>query len=146
MTHDKLHDDINALHKTLQDSRDGYHECAESVKEQDLKNKFQKLVDKRETMLTALRREAQALGESTETSGSTLAAAHRIWVDIKSFFTGNDKEAIINEIDRGENFLINRYEEILKHDEIPATLRQLLEQQKQEVRNDLIQVKTFYTL
>lgn len=140
----QLQDDINTLHETLLDSRNGYQECAENVNDPLLQRKFQDLSAKRQSMISELEGAAHSLGEATSEKGSTVAAAHRVFIDMKSYFTGGDKDRIIEEIERGENYLINRYQDILKHP-LPNPLHEVLQKQAREVKIDLANVKGFYS-
>ena len=45
-----------------------------------------------------------------------LGGAHRFFVDLKSSVLGRDRTAILQEIERGENEAIRRYERALDKD------------------------------
>lgn len=68
-------------------------------------------------------------------SGSALAAAHRTWIDVKSWFTdGRDKQAIITEVHRGENVLITFYQSAVDDTSITPKVRDLLFEQLKTVK------------
>jgi uncharacterized protein (TIGR02284 family) len=63
-------------------------------------------------------------------TGSTLAAAHRTWIDVKSWFTdGRDKSAIVTEVHRGEEVLIKLYQTAIEDPDILPKVRDLLHEQ-----------------
>lgn len=133
---------IHSLYKTLQDSEDGYKECAQNVKDDTLKHKFRELSAKRTDMLETLKRTASQMGADVESSGSVAAAAHRVFIDLKALFTRGDQEAIVKEVERGESTLMDEYEDAIKSTDAVA-LRELLQDQLNEVRHDLAEVKTW---
>jgi uncharacterized protein (TIGR02284 family) len=68
-------------------------------------------------------------------SGSTLAAAHRTWIDVKSWFTdGRDKSAIITEVHLGEETLIKLYQTAIKDSDIVPKVRDLLHEQLKTIQ------------
>ena len=143
MVSKNTHDALNSLYQTLQDSRNGYQECAERVADEVATLRFRDLSNKRQQMLEELKSTVSTKGENLEEKGSLTAAAHRIFVDIKSLFTRGDRKAIVNEIERGENYLLDTYKKALNED-LTLDIRSLLENQAQAVQNDLISVKEFY--
>lgn len=75
--------------------------------------------------------------------GSTLAAAHRAWIDVKAWYTdGLDKEAIINEVHRGEQILIKFYEAALEDPSISPTIRDFLLEQLAKVTDQNLSIDT----
>ena len=68
-------------------------------------------------------------------TGSTIAAAHRTWIDVKAWFTdGRDKSVITSEVHRGEEVLIKFYEAALNDASILPKVRDLLQEQLKKVR------------
>ncbi len=67
--------------------------------------------------------------------GSTLAAAHRTWIDVKSWFTdGRDRSAIVAEVHRGEAVLIRLYETAIGDPDIVVKVRDLLNEQLKTIK------------
>ncbi len=136
---------LRSLSQLLRDSRDGYKKCAEDVADATLRDQFTRLAETRESMLQELQSEAKSIdkeSEVAETSGSTLSVGHRLFVDLKSLVSGGDKNAILNEVERGENYLIDQYQQILDGDyDLPALLKSLLQQQLAKIRDELDSLK-----
>jgi uncharacterized protein (TIGR02284 family) len=62
------------------------------------------------------------LGGDPEDDSSTMGAAHRTFLNLKQAVLGKDEEALIKEVERGEDYIKNKYEEALKTDNLdPAT-------------------------
>jgi uncharacterized protein (TIGR02284 family) len=76
-------------------------------------------------------------------SGSALAAAHRTWIDVKSWFTdGRDKAAIVIEVHRGEDVLIKTYQSAVDDRNLSGTVRDVLQEQLGIVTEQNISVDT----
>lgn len=132
---------LNSLIETLHDSHDGYKECATETKNLKLKVLFQTLASTRESQINTLQQEVTRLYKEPAKSGTMLGAAHRLFVDLKSMLTGRDNEAIINEIRRGENHLIENYREAIQS-EIYVDIKPLLVEQLQTIEKNLQTINT----
>jgi uncharacterized protein (TIGR02284 family) len=145
MINDDLSSDITSLYELLEDSKRGYAECAADVNDAALKDKFQWLHNQRQRLLDEFKREAGiSLGEKLEEKPTIKGVFHRLFVDIKSLLAGGDKDAIIREIQNGESYLVNAYEEILLKHNVPDNLANLFRKQLSQVKTDLTSVKSFY--
>lgn len=138
---ENLNSKLNDLYQYLQDSRNGYQECAASVDDRILKQKLQDLASKRQTMLDELRNCAAQVGVTLKDSGSTEGFLHRLFIDIKSLLSGGDKNSIINEIERGESYLIDAYQKVLLENFASESLKSICERQLEQVKTDVQQVK-----
>jgi uncharacterized protein (TIGR02284 family) len=135
---DYVHSDeitaLNTLTATTIDSIKGYEESAELVDSERFRELFRKRAEERQQVVEQLRAEVTRLGGNTEDSGSFLGATHRLLEDLKAAITGNDEKAIINEVERGEDYLKAKYEVALKGDILSGESRAVVEQAFQSVR------------
>lgn len=134
---------LNDLVEYLHDSHNGYKESAAEISDINLKKLFNHFSEKRQPMITVLEQEITKLGGSAVDSGSVIGAAHRVFIDLKSLITGGDREAIINEVNRGETTLRDKYRKILKESQLPNHLQTLLRQQLSEIENSLAEINRF---
>jgi len=81
-----------------------------------------------------LRSEITRLGGNAPDDGSFLGATHQRFLDLKAAITGRDDKAIINEVERGEDYLKEKFEAALKSDDLPADSRSVIERAYQSVR------------
>ncbi|WP_254512558.1 PA2169 family four-helix-bundle protein [Anatilimnocola floriformis] len=97
------------------DSRDGFKEAAENLKETNptLANRFRQWASNRDGQASELQTMVAANAETPTKSGSVAAAAHRTWMDIRSALGGGE-QAILDESERGEDQIKAKYEEALK--------------------------------
>ena len=82
-----------------------------------------------------LRAEVRRLGGNPEDDGSFLGKAHQRFEDLKAAITGRDEKAIINEVERGEDYLKAKFEAALKDDTLSGDCRAAVEKAYQSVRS-----------
>jgi uncharacterized protein (TIGR02284 family) len=74
------------------------------------------------------------LGGEPEDDSSVLAAAHRAFMNVKQTLMGHNDRAIIEEVERGEDYIKEKYQEALRDDELSAEARTVIEQAFTSVR------------
>jgi uncharacterized protein (TIGR02284 family) len=131
---------LNGLIETCKDGQNGFKEAAEGVERSDLKSLFYEFAQQRAQFAGELQSLVSQLGGDPENSGSTLAALHRGWIDIKSIVTGKDEEAILNECERGEDSAKNNYKAALET-QLPANVMETVQTQYTSVKSAHDRVK-----
>ncbi|AUF94987.1 uncharacterized protein (TIGR02284 family) [Pseudomonas sp. BIGb0278] len=104
-------DVLNDLIEYSKDGEKGFKTSAEDVKNPELKAFFVKRAAGCATSAAELQSEVRRLGGDPETSTSVSGDLHRGWVNLKSLLTGKDDEAILNEVERGEDHALKAYKE-----------------------------------
>ncbi|MBA1199854.1 PA2169 family four-helix-bundle protein [Pseudomonas plecoglossicida] len=104
-------DVLNDLIEYSKDGEKGFKTSAEDVKNPELKAFFVKRAAGCATSAAELQSEVRRLGGDPETSTSVSGDLHRGWVNLKSMLTGKDDEAILNEVERGEDHALKAYKE-----------------------------------
>jgi len=132
-TNDDVISTLNGLIETCKDGQNGFKEAAEGVERSDLKSLFYEFGQQRAQFAGELQTLVQTLGGDPETTGSTLAAIHRGWIDIKSIVTGKDEGAILNECERGEDSAKKMYKEALEQN-LPAHVQETVHTQYTSVQ------------
>ncbi|HMF56863.1 MAG TPA: PA2169 family four-helix-bundle protein, partial [Pyrinomonadaceae bacterium] len=123
---DKVISTLNNLIETCKDGQNGFQTAADGVKRSELKTLFHTYSQQRAQFAGELQNEVLRLGGDPEKSGSTVAALHRGWIDIKSAVTGEDEGAIISECERGEDSAVSNYKDALEED-LPGDIRSIVE-------------------
>ena len=123
---------LNDLIETSKDGEKGFMECAEDLRDPQLKSTMSQRARDCATAAAELQQMVRSLGGDPETSTSMAADMHRRWVDLKSMITGKDDEAILNECERGEDVAVKSYRKALEKD-LPAEVRLVVERQYQGV-------------
>ena len=141
---EKMSKKLNALLEKNYDAERGYRNAAEDVDNDRLKKFFLDRATQREVFAKELRMEILSFGEIPEDSGSATGTMHRAWMDLKSFFSSNNEEAILEECVRGDNAAIEEYNEVLSEQAtLPPTTVTLLTKQRDEIHASINNVKYY---
>jgi uncharacterized protein (TIGR02284 family) len=125
---------LKTLTSTLNDSVNGYREAAEHVESDEFRQLFTQFGDQRSWASADLQAEVRRLGGDPDQDGSTLGGLHQAWLDLKAAVTGRDDKAIINEVERGEDYLKEKFEAALASDHLTGESRIAVERAYQSVR------------
>ena len=125
---------LNTLIQTTIDSAKGFADACEEDTNAQHRRFFSQMADERSRCVTQLQSQVTALGGEPEDSSSFAAAAHRGYMDLKQAVMGNSDEAIVEEVERGEDYLKAKYEAALQDGELSPATRQVIEQAYQSVR------------
>ena len=125
---------LKTLTSTLNDSVNGYREAAKDVHSNEFRDLFTQFADDRSRCSADLQAEVRRLGGEPDTDGSTLGSVHQTWLDLKAAVTGRDDKAIINEVERGEDYLKEKFEAALNSDNLTGESRLVVERAYQSVR------------
>jgi len=125
--HDHDISTLNGLIATTIDSVDGYRTSAQDVENPRFAELFTARASERSSVAEQLRAEVKRLGGNPEDDGTLLAAGHRAFVNLKAAVTNRDDQAIVNEVERGEDHIKAKYEEALKDDNLSPDCRSLVE-------------------
>ena len=125
---------LKTLTDTLGDSINGYRDAASNVDSEDFRQMFNQLADDRSRVMDTLQAELTRLGGSADRDGTTLGHLHQRWLDFKAGLSGRDDKAVINEVERGEDYLKGKFESALKSDSLDPAVRAPIEQAYGSVR------------
>jgi uncharacterized protein (TIGR02284 family) len=126
---------LNTLITTTIDSVTGYEDSATNIENERFREIFRERASERQRVVEDLRAEVRRLGGDPDDSGSFLGKAHQRFEDLKAAVTGRDEKAIINEVERGEDYLKDKYETALNDGSLSGESRQVVEQAYQSVRS-----------
>jgi uncharacterized protein (TIGR02284 family) len=132
---EKVSNKLNELLEKNYDAEKGYLNAADSVDNKRLKIFFKNRASERSEFAKNLRTEILSYGQIPEDDGSIKGAMHRNWMSLKSLFSSNDEEAILEEAIRGEKASIEEYNEILKDNEFAPSTEKLLDKQKIKIQS-----------
>ncbi len=124
---------LNYLIGTCIDGENGYREAAEEAKSSELKSHLVRLGQQRTQFRGELEQEVIRLGGDPKESGSTGAALHRTWLNVRDAVTGKHDDAIIKESERGEKAALDNYDDVLGRD-LPADLKETVTRQRDAVQ------------
>jgi len=125
---------LNTLTATLIDSVKGYRDAAENTESGRFQELFRQMANDRNTCVEDLRAEVRRLGGEAEDDQSTMGSLHQRWLDLKAAITGRDDKAIINEVERGEDYLKGKFEAALKSEDLAGESRSVVQRAYQSAR------------
>jgi uncharacterized protein (TIGR02284 family) len=125
---------LNTLITTLIDSINGYEDAAANSEGGKFQQLFRERASERRQVVEDLRAEVRRLGGNPEDDGSFLGKTHQRFLDLKAAVTGRDDKAIINEVERGEDYLKEKFEAALESDQLTGDSRAVVERAYQSVR------------
>ena len=125
---------LNTLIATTIDSVNGYEDSASNIENDRFREIFRQRASERQQVVEDLRAEVRRLGGNPEDDGSFLGKAHQRFEDLKAAVTGRDEKAIINEVERGEDYIKEKYETALNSDDLTGECRAVVERAYQSVR------------
>jgi len=126
---------LNTLIATLIDSITGYEDAAANAEGSRFQQLFRERAGERQRVVEELRAEVRRLGGEPEDSGSFMGKTHQRFLDLKAAITGRDDKAIINEVERGEDYLKEKFETALSGDTLGGESRMAVERAYQSVRS-----------
>ena len=118
---------LNSLIVTTIDSVNGYREAANNATAGQFRSIFMARADERDEVVRDLQAHVRDLGGTPDDDGSTLAGAHRFFLDIRDALTGKDDQAVIAEVERGEDHIKHKYEAALADTELSPHCRDVVQ-------------------
>ena len=127
---------LNDLILINNDRVEGYQKAKEELKDGDgdLKTLFTDMIAESHTLKMALATEVAALGEDIEKGTTNSGKIYRAWMDVKAAISGNDRKAVLESCEFGEDAAQNAYKSALGEDGLPAHVHALISDQKAILR------------
>src|SRR3954454_2032708 len=125
---------LNTLIATTIDSVTGYEDSAQNIDNERFRQLFRERADERQKVVEELRTEVRRIGGDPEDSGSFMGKTHQRFEDLKAAVTGRDEKAIINEVERGEDYLKGKFEAALNDANLTGETREAVQTAYQSVR------------
>ena len=110
---------LDDLIVTTIDSVRGYENAANHAQAGRYADFFREMAAERRKVVDELSAESRALGGTPAEYGSTAATIHRRWEDLRTALGGGDK-AILAEIERGEDYLMEEWNRVLDDERMSA--------------------------
>ncbi|MBV7268938.1 ferritin-like domain-containing protein [Winogradskyella luteola] len=134
---------LNELIEKNINAKDGYARAIEKVDNSEIKRFFKSRAEERAEFVKELRSEVWNNGEIPENSGNITGELHRNWMSLKSLFSSNDEEAMLNETIRGEKSSLEEYNEILSNTTLPLNISNLLRKQRNTIEATIKEAENY---
>nr|WP_105047483.1 PA2169 family four-helix-bundle protein [Polaribacter butkevichii] len=133
---------LNVILEKTFDAEKGFNKAAENIENKALKNYFKAKSQERNIFGHELKEEIKSFNQEIDKGGSVAGAAHRAWMDIKTLFSLDDEESMLEEAIRGEKTAVKEYEDVINETQLPSSTKSLLVSQKNKIENGLYSIKT----
>src|SRR6478672_3393396 len=125
---------LNTLIATTIDSVNGYEDSAENIDHERFREMFRDRANERQQVVEELRTEVRRLGGEPEDDGSIMGKTRQRFVDLKAAITGRDEKSIVNEVERGEDYLKEKWQAALQSGDLDGETHDLVERCYQSVK------------
>jgi len=125
---------LNTLIATLLDSVEGYQKSAADISNTTIAEKFTARARERQAAVAKLQAAVAAAGGTPEDESSLLGSAHRAFMNLKEAVVGQDEKTILNEVDRGEDYLKSKFEAALNNADLSPNARSAVQEAWTSVR------------
>jgi uncharacterized protein (TIGR02284 family) len=126
---------LNTLIATTIDSVTGYENSAKDIENHRFAEIFRQRASERQQVVQELREQVRRLGGDAEDGGSFLGKTHQRFEDLKAAITGGNDESIINEVERGEDYLKDKWQTALQSGELKGESNDLVQRLYQSVKS-----------
>jgi uncharacterized protein (TIGR02284 family) len=136
-------DILNDLIQINNDRIAGYEKVLKETKaeDSDLKALFANMIRESHEIRMTLGTEVSALGGDMEKSTSNSGKLYRAWMEVKAVFTGHNRHTLLANCEAGEDAAQHAYKNALEGEELPAYIREMLEDQQQTLKVSHDQIK-----
>jgi uncharacterized protein (TIGR02284 family) len=135
-TNEKIVDLLNQLVQINNDRIEGYERAAKETTDLELKSLFTSMASNSRLLKSELSSEVTNRGEKPTESTTNSGKVFRVWMDFKASLTGKDQKAILNSCEFGEDSALETYDSVLKSDDLPQNLKQLIINQRDKLQKD----------
>lgn len=145
MNNEKSIDVLNTLIEINNDRIEGYQTASKETEESDLKNLFSSLSATSKKCKAELIEEVRRLGGTPAEGTMITGKFFRAWMDVKAALTGNDRKAILNSCEYGEDVAVGAYDKALSNDhddDLGSEQISMIESQRELIKADHDQVKS----
>ena len=125
---------LNTLITTTIDSANGFERSAEDADAGQFVDMFREFAQERRQVIGRLQERVRQLGGTPNDDGSLKADLHRRWVDLRNAISSGGDQAIIEEVERGEDYLKAKYDSALENSELSAETLGVIREAYQSVR------------
>jgi uncharacterized protein (TIGR02284 family) len=131
---------LNDLIETSKDGEEGFRTSADNVDDPQLKAFFLRRSLEVASSAQELQGLVRSLGGDPAESSTLGGALHRRWIDLKTALTSNDRVAVLNETERGEDVALNAYRKAAEKD-LPINVRMVITRQLEGAKRNHDEVK-----
>jgi uncharacterized protein (TIGR02284 family) len=107
---------LNHAIQACRNSQQGFEAAAKGIKDPSLQAEFLQYVQQRRSFIDELQSLVAELDELPREAGTFGGAMHRGWMQIREAMSTNDRYALLAECERGEDWTLDAYREVIASD------------------------------
>ena len=135
---------LNAMIAIALDGANTLAKGADIIKDTRLRTLFTTLAAERDVLVARLQEEVRGLGGVPEDRGTVVGSAHRLYTEVKLALSPDDRRALIEEIQRSEDRVREKFQDLLDRDTaLPRAVRDLCEAQFEQICRSVQQINAF---
>ncbi len=137
MKNEKIIDVLQDLIKINNDRIEGYEKALEDLdNEKSLIDRgvFEERIAESSNFRNELESAIIPLGGETEDTTTAGGKLYRVWMDLKTSFTGGSPKSVLELCEYGEDVALKAYDEALEETELPQNIHTLINQQRQTLK------------
>jgi uncharacterized protein (TIGR02284 family) len=145
-TNEKLTEVLNGLIEINNDRVNGYEKAIEETKDLDLELKalFNSMANDSRKYGSELSSLVSRLGGTPADGTTNSGKIYRVWMDIKTTFTGHDRQSVLELCEFGEDAAQKAYKAAIASDaEMDADTRQLIAEQQAKLKTSHDMIKKY---
>lgn len=127
---------LNSLIETTLDSANGYRDAAEGAESPPIRTLLTRKASAREDLSRRLQSEVRSFGAEPKSDQSAMGKAHNVFTELKGKVMGRDDDSVLAEVDRGERFIEEKFEDAARDPDLPDDVRRLIEAECAAIRSD----------
>ena len=135
--------ELHNIHDLLVDSRKGYTEASQRAEDPQVKELLRSFAQERSGLESEVHNELRKQDPSWDRGegGTVKGDLHRAWMDIRDALSSTEHANVLAECERGESFLLMRYDEVLKKEDLLGSTRILATGQRAQVQKNIDRIK-----
>ena len=76
--------------------------------------------------------------------GTVKGSLHRAWIDIRDSLSGSENANVLDECERGEKYLLERYDELMNDHDIAPNVRTVLSTQRTKIQSNISEIQALH--
>lgn len=139
----KTREVVNDLIRINNDRIEGYEKAIKELPEgnADLKNLFSGFISQSRELKSELQTYSGPLDEDAGNETTTAGKVYRGWMGVKQTFAMDDRKAVLESCEFGEDAAQKAYSDAEMEDQVSAAVKAMIMQQKRELRRSHDEVK-----
>lgn len=125
---------FNSLIETAIDSIDGYEKAADLARNPRFRSLFRDRAQDRQKLVEQLQGEVRGFGGEPWNKPSFRGRAHRAFLELRDRLGHNSDKPVVEEVERGEDFIGNQLAEAIDDDQLPEKARRMLERAQETLQ------------